>query len=119
SGVTTWHDDLSENGAGQRVDTFVDFVNDQTVAYDDYGHGTHVAGSIAGNGDDSSGRRTGIAPAAHLIVLKALDQSGGGTVSDIIAALDYVHANRHALNIRAVNLSIGAAVYQSYATDPH
>jgi len=118
SGVTTWHDDLSQNGAGQRVDTFVDFVNDQTVAYDDYGHGTHVAGIIAGNGYDSSGRRTGIAPAAHLIVLKALDQSGAGTVSDIIAALDYVHANRYALNIRVVNLSIGAGVYQSYLTDP-
>ena len=118
SGVATWHDDLSQNGAGQRVDTFVDFVNNQTVAYDDYGHGTHVAGIIAGNGYDSSGRRTGIAPAAHLIVLKALDETGGGTVSDIIAALDYVHTNRFALNIRVVNLSIGAGVYQSYLTDP-
>ena len=118
SGVTTWHDDLSDNGSGQRVDAFVDFVNDRSVAYDDYGHGTHVAGIIAGNGYDSSGRRTGIAPGAHLIVLKALDENGGGTISDIIAALDYVHTNRYALNIRVVNLSIGAGVYQSYLTDP-
>ena len=118
SGVTSWHDDLSQNGTGQRVDTFVDLVNGRPVAYDDYGHGTHVAGIIAGNGYDSSGRRTGIAPAAHLVVLKALDENGGGTISDIIAALDYVHANRYALNIRVVNLSIGAGVYQSYLTDP-
>ena len=49
------------------------------TAYDDYGHGTHVAGIIAGNGFDSGGARAGIAPGAHLIVLKALDADGQGT----------------------------------------
>src|SRR5262249_10186221 len=43
SGITSWHDDLSGGGTAQRVDRFVDFVNDRETAYDDYGHGTHVA----------------------------------------------------------------------------
>ena len=50
-----------------------------TTPYDDYGHGTHVAGIIAGNGFDSGGARSGIAPGAHLIVLKVLDGAGSGT----------------------------------------
>jgi subtilisin family serine protease len=117
SGVTGWHDDLA--GAGvQRVDGFVDFVNGRDAAYDDYGHGTHVAGIIAGNGFDSGGARSGIAPASHLVVLKALDQSGMGHISDVIAALDYIVANKDLLHIRVVNLSIAAAVYESYNTDP-
>jgi subtilisin family serine protease len=118
SGVTAWHDDLAAFGGGQRVDRFVDFVNGWPLAYDDSGHGTHVAGIIAGDGFDSSGARSGIAPAAHLIVLKALDGSGRGYISDVIAALEYVAANKTALKIRIVNLSIATGVYESYNTDP-
>ena len=70
SGVAAWHDDLGNN----RVVHFADFVNRQAVPYDDYGHGTHVAGIIAGNGQNAGGSRRGIAPGAHLVVLKALEQ---------------------------------------------
>jgi serine protease AprX len=118
SGVTAWHDDLGAAGGGQRVARFVDFVNGWSDSYDDYGHGTHVAGIIAGDGFDSNGARAGIAPGAHLIVLKTLDDSGRGYISDVIAALEYVVLNRHALNIRVVNLSIATGVYESYQTDP-
>src|SRR6185312_1602267 len=119
SGVTAWHDDLADPATGtQRVSQFVDFVNGAVSAYDDYGHGTHVAGIIAGNGADSGGARTGIAPAAHLVVLKALDANGGGKISDVIAALDYVVNNKDAFNIRVVNLSMAAAVSESYNNDP-
>lgn len=118
SGITAWHDDLTTQGTGQRVAAFVDLVNGRASAYDDYGHGTHVAGIIAGNGLDSDGRRAGIAPGAHLVVLKALDANGGGRVSDVIAALEYVDVNRQALNIRVVNMSVGAGVYESYTSDP-
>jgi serine protease AprX len=117
SGITSWHDDLTGGGL-QRVDAFVDFVNGRETAYDDYGHGTHVAGIIAGNGTDSSGARSGVAPNARLIVLKALDATGTGCMSDVIAALDFVLANRSALNIRVVNLSVAAGVYESYQDDP-
>jgi len=118
SGIAAWHDDLASAAGGQRVTQFVDLVNGWQTSYDDYGHGTHVAGIIAGNGFDSNGARTGIAPGANLVVLKVLDDSGAGYVSDVIAALDYVVAHKDELNIRVVNLSIATPVYESYNTDP-
>ncbi len=126
SGITGWHDDLSYHGKnpnvqvvnGQRVVQFVDFVNGHASAYDDYGHGSHVAGIIAGNGFDTMGARAGMAPAADLISLKVLDAKGGGYISNVIAALDWVVANHVQYNIRVVNLSIGAPVTESYTTDP-
>jgi serine protease AprX len=114
SGVTSWHDDLGAN----RVARFVDFVNFQSGAYDDYGHGTHVAGILAGSGYDSEGRRRGIAPGASLLVEKVLDANGQGYISNVIAAIDYAVANKDALGIRIINLSVSAGVYESYTTDP-
>ena len=126
SGVASWHDDLTYTGSnpnvkvvgGQRIRKFVDFVNGRLAAYDDNGHGTHVTGIIAGNGYDTLGARAGIAPAANVVSLKVLDSNGGGYISNVIAALDWVAANRVAYNIRVVNLSVGAAVTESYNTDP-
>ena len=118
SGVTTWHDDLTLNGASQRITDFMDFVNALPQPYDDYGHGTHVAGIIAGNGYDSDGRRSGIAPEASIIALKALDAQGGGYISNVIAAIDYTVAHKNQFNIRVINLSVGAAISESYNTDP-
>lgn len=113
SGVAA-HDDLAD---GQIV-RFVDFVDQQTRAHDGYGHGTHVAGIIAGSGRDSNGARRGIAPGAHLVVLRALDRYGEGYISNAIAALDYAVAHRADFNIRVINLSVAAGVYESYRTDP-
>jgi serine protease AprX len=124
SGVVSWHDDLTNRSTAlypygnQRVAAFVDFVNGQTTAYDDDGHGTHVAGIIAGNGYDSNGQKAGVAPDASLVVLKVLDQNGHGTVSNIIRALDWVYTNRLTYNIRVVNMSVGAGIHESYWTDP-
>ena len=114
SGVAAWHEDLGNS----RVAHFADFVNRQRQPYDDYGHGTHVAGIIAGNGQSSGGTRRGIAPGAHLVVLKALDGEGDGNVSHVIAAIDYAVRHRATFNIRILNLSVAAGVYESYNTDP-
>lgn len=111
-------DGLADGERRQRVVRFVDFVNGRNAPYDDCGHGTHVAGILAGNGFDSAGARTGVAPGAHLVVLKALDASGAGRISDVIAALEYVVVNKDALNIRVVNLSLAAGVFDSYNMDP-
>ncbi len=126
SGITSWHADLTYLGSSslvrtknsQRVPAFVDFVNGRTSPYDDNGHGTHVTGIIAGNGFDSLGARAGIAPDAHIVSLKVLDQNGCGVISNVIAALDWAVANKAAYNLRVVNLSVGAAVTESYKTDP-
>jgi serine protease AprX len=126
SGIASWHDDLTYSGnssvvrvvGGQRVAKFVDFVNGATIPYDDHGHGTHVSGIIAGNGYDSDGAQAGIAPAAHIVSLKVLDSQGGGYMSNVIAAIDWMVANRAAYNIRVANLSVGAAVTSSYWNDP-
>src|SRR5262249_53113454 len=75
SGVTAWHDDLAKNVSngrgpiGQRVMGFVDFVDGAASAHDDFGHGTHVAGIIAGSGWDADGEYAGVAPGADLLVL--------------------------------------------------
>ncbi|HUQ88397.1 MAG TPA: S8 family serine peptidase [Vicinamibacterales bacterium] len=119
SGITPWHDDLTvANRTGQRVTAFVDFVNNRTAKYDDWGHGTHVAGIIAGNGYDSNGDRVAVAPKANIVALKALDAQGKGKISNIIAALDWAVANRVQYNIRVINMSLGAGVFESYNTDP-
>jgi len=124
SGVATWHDDLTSDSStlyeygNQRVSKFVDFVNGSTPPYDDNGHGSHVAGTILGNGYDSKGEKAGIAPAASLVSLKVLDRNGQGTISNIIAALNWVVANYKTYNVRVVNLSVGAVIRESYWTDP-
>jgi serine protease AprX len=124
SGVAAWHDDLTNGSTrlypygNQRVSAFVDFVNGRSQPYDDEGHGTPVAGIVAGNGYDSNGHNAGAAPDASLISLKVLDAQGGGTISNIIAALGWVLANRVRYNIRVVNMSVGATIKESYVTDP-
>jgi serine protease AprX len=124
SGIATWHDDLTNNTSkvypygNQRVSKFVDFVNGRALPYDDNGHGTHVSGIIAGNGYDSKGEKAGIAPGASIVSLKVLNANGQGTISNIIGALNWVAANYKTYNIRVVNMSVGAGVYESYWTDP-
>jgi serine protease AprX len=125
SGVSSWHNDLTAPFAsslvrtknGQRVAAFVDFVNNHAAPYDDNGHGTHVSGIIAGNGFDTFGVRAGVAPSSHLVSLKVLDRNGRGVISDVIAAIDWAIANKALHNIRVINLSVGAAVTESYNTD--
>jgi serine protease AprX len=125
SGIASWHDDLTRGGVtktfpygDQRVAKFVDFVGTKTTPYDDNGHGTHVAGIVAGNGYDSNGEKSGIAPKASIISLKVLDRNGAGKIGSIIAALNWIATNYQTYNIRVVNMSVGASIRESYLTDP-
>ena len=97
--------------------------DDPTDTLDAYGHGTHVAGLIAGNGSNSLGpayNRTfkGIAPNANLINLRVLDANGQGNDSSVIAAINAAIALKNTYNIRVINLSLGRPIYESYTQDP-
>ena len=93
-------------------------------ANDQVGHGTHVAGLIAGNSLNApslkklQGRYMGIAPRANLISVKVSDDDGDTTVLDVINGLQFVVDHKAALGIRVVNLSLSSTVAESYTTDP-
>ncbi len=121
SGITNWHDDLHRNNS--RVAHFKDFTTDLRIwssnpAYDDYGHGTHVAGIIAGTGYDSNGKHKGIAPGAKLVGLKVMDGNGRGYISDVIAAIDYAISVKSTYNIRVINISVASGVFESVLARP-
>jgi len=89
---------------------------------DGYGHGTHVAGVIAGDGtnrsDDLVGRYAGVAPEANLISVKVSDDSGDATLLDVIYGLQFVVEHKDEYGIRIANLSLNSTVAESYRTDP-
>lgn len=101
-----------------RIIGFKDFVNGQTIPYDDNGHGTHVAGAIAGNGSASSKLYSGVAPEANVVGVKVLNNQGSGSLSNVIAGINWSIENRTSLGIRVINLSLGATPSTSYVNDP-
>ena len=101
-----------------RIIAWHDIVNGRSAPYDDNGHGTHVSGIIAGNGRSSRGKYAGMAPEANLVGVKALDKDGSGNTSDIISGIEWCIENQKTYNIRAINLSLGAAAQDSYRADP-
>lgn len=101
-----------------RILGFKDFVNNRNTPYDDNGHGTHVAGIIAGNGSSSNDKYTGIAPSADLLIVKALDSSGSGNTSDIVSAIQWVIENKDKYNTKVLNLSLGTPANNPYDSCP-
>lgn len=118
-------DDIPDlHGAKYGIVYSQDFVPSPVrYAGDQYGHGSHVAGIIAGNGSRSTGWNysytfKGIAPGVRLINLRVLDQNGQGTDSQVIAAIDTAIRLKNIFNIRVINLSVGRGVFESYKFDP-
>ena len=116
--------DFTDSGGNSRVVATVVTNPDATTPLDGYGHGTHVAGIIAGDGtrrtsdDPAAGQFVGIAPRANLIAIKASDDQGAGTILDAIYGLQFVVDHKADYNIRVVNLSLASTVAESYRTDP-
>jgi serine protease AprX len=104
-----------------RITTFYDFTNGktrQTAPFDDFGHGTHVAGLIGSNGTGSGYVHMGVAPSVRLIGLKVLDSRGRGQTSDVLRAIDFAVANRARFGIDIVNISLGHPILEPASTDP-
>jgi subtilisin len=98
SGVDTSHPDLTVNYVGG-----YDFVNDDDDPMDDYGHGTHVAGTIGA--EDNGAGVVGVAPEVDLYALKVLSSRGSGYYSDVVAALQWAVDN----DIEVTNNSYGSS----------
>jgi subtilisin family serine protease len=93
TGIETWH---SEFGGRATPDFYS--INDDIFAYDCNGHGTHVAGTVGGS-------TWGVAKSARLHSVRVLDCNGSGTVSGVIAGVDWVTANR--VRPAVANMSLG------------
>ena len=116
-------------GAGKVIngpDLSFESQNTSTRYLDTFGHGTFMAGVIAGrdpyagNPKDNPGAYNGIAPDARVISLKVADARGNTDVSQVIAAIDWVvqHKSDPGMNIRVLNLSFGTPSLQRYVYDP-
>ena len=121
SGVASTADLVDSTGKNHVV--YSAFVRSDTTTDDLAGHGTHVAGIIAGDASNSTGSlytRTfrGIAPGANIINIAVLDRYSNGTDSNVIAGIQKAVALKSTYNIRVINLSLGRPVSQSYKTDP-
>ncbi len=90
-----------------RIAAFRDFVKSQKEPYDDYGHGTHIAGICAGSGIRSSGRYRGIAPQSRLVVGKILNREGDGRIEHLVEGIRWCLRIRERFGIRILNISIG------------
>jgi serine protease AprX len=101
TGVDPDHEQISPRSV-----TFKDFVNDQATAYDDQGHGTHVAGIAAGDGvgGTSAASFIGVAPAATLYAAKVLDSTGNGSDSNVVAGVQWCAAQP---GVDVISMSLG------------
>jgi len=118
-GIAVIDSGLTESGALRgRVAVHVDFVDGARGAGRDfYGHGTHIAGVIAGNSGAPGGFR-GMAPGAHIINLRVLAADGSGQSSDVLEAIDWTIENKARYGIRVLNVSLGHPAFEPAADDP-
>ena len=119
SGVDPSHLSFRDSSGNSRIVYNQDFTGEGKTN-DPYGHGTHVASIAAGVTNIAQGAYEGIAPNAKLINLRVLNSNGTGSISSILAALDWIYTNRSnaTYNMKVVNLSLGANALDSYTLDP-
>src|SRR6185503_14420425 len=114
SGIDAKHKSFAVSG---KIKFSKDFTGENRVD-DPWGHGTHVAAIAAGDGAPTNGAYEGIAPAANLVNLRVLNSQGVGRVSGVLAALDWLLANKGNYGVRVVNMSLGTPAINSYEDDP-
>lgn len=85
---------------------------------DTYGHGTFIAGLIAGTGVESGGQHTGAAPEARIVSVKVAGRDGASDVSTVLAAIQWVVSFRDRYGIDVLNLSLGTDSTEPWYSDP-
>lgn len=118
SGIDDGHQDLADSNGMTRVIANVNLSSATNNLRDKYGHGTHIAGIIGGNGYHSDGKYIGVAPKVGLISVKVCDDQGEATTSDLVDGLQWILENKDNHNIRVVNLSLNSTIAESYHTSP-
>ena len=118
TGIDSLHvglDDLDDDNSTNdpKVIAFYDAVNNpdktngtEIQAYDDQGHGTHCAGTVAGTGAPTY-EHPGMAPQAFLVGVKVLDAGGSGSFATVMAGMQWTVDHRYEFNIRAASMSLG------------
>jgi serine protease AprX len=96
----------------------VDLTGSNTPYQDSYGHGTFVAGLIAGNGASSNGQYSGEAPGAKLVSVKVAGAQGTTHLGTLISGLQWVVDNENTYGIKVVNISLGYQPSQSTVNNP-
>lgn len=96
---------FSHNEFGGRASSGYDFVDNDTNASDCHGHGTHVAGTVGGG-------TYGVAKGVSLVAVRVLDCSGSGTISGVIAGINWV-TSQHTNGKAVANMSLGGGVSTS------
>lgn len=112
TGIDGEHPDFSG-----RISAWRDFVDpegpDADRPRDPNGHGTHVAGIVAGSGRASDGRFRGVAPDAELVVARVLDEAGNGRTSTVMAGVEWAVEQ----GAQVINISLGGPPFPSDGTD--
>ncbi len=119
-----------DSGVNPQTDLYTVYGDDRLVAavnfntddnqtpYDNYGHGSHVAGVIGGNGRSYNGYYIGVAPQSNIINVKVSNDDGSAYMSSVIAGMQWILENKDNYNIRVVNISMNSAEMESYNTSP-
>jgi serine protease AprX len=110
--MLTVHDDRTGR------DSPCENLSGEPTCYDTYGHGTFVAGIIAGNGAASGGAFSGVAPQANVLAVKVAGADGSTDVSNVLAAIQWVVSFQSRYHIGVLNLSLATDSSQTYRSDP-
>ena len=118
SGINPNGDLYTVSGVNRQVANvrFNSDVNQNTS--DGYGHGTHIASVVGGDGSESGGKYIGVAPMVNIVNVKVSNDDGSAMIKDVVAGLQWVLDNKTQYNIRVVNLSLNSSVAESYKTSP-
>ncbi len=130
SGLDTTFADLKHSTSGntQRVLAYYDVASNRVFTPpqlnrapgDPNGHGSHVAGIAANRFFESQDAEfRGVAPAANLVAVRVLNETGAGSYADVLKGLNWIVQNKDVYNIRVLNISMYAVPVAPYWADPY